>query len=321
MRTVTIGLATLHLGDCRELLPTLAADAIVSDPPYGIAYKSGRSTGGKWDFVRHQGVKIAGDELPFDPAPMVALGLPMILWGANFYSDKLPGAGWLVWDKRPGIEDMKFNRSDAELALNTQSKTVKTFRHLWHGLCRDSEIGKHHHPTQKPVALMQWCIEQLGRPAVICDPYMGSGTTGVAAVTMGLRFIGCEIDPHYFEVAMQRIEDAQRQAQMFALPSNAQVQPPSAEGAKVGLQPLVGLSPMQCELRQKHGTPAEFAAACYRAVPEFISMDEAATAIRNYNAEWHAARPSTPDDYRAELHTADCSDEQCPGCFDAQRPG
>ena len=198
---------TLILGDCLAHLPIIAADFLVTDPPYGIAYKSGGRTGGKWDFVRHQGQTISGDKKPFDPAPMLALGLPFIMWGANFFSDKLPGCGWLVWDKRPGIEDMKFNRSDAEIAANSGSKTVKTFRHLWHGICRDSDVGQHLHPTQKPVPLMAWCMEQARVPvgATVLDPYMGSGTTGIACIRTGRKFIGIERDPKHFETAVQRI--------------------------------------------------------------------------------------------------------------------
>jgi site-specific DNA-methyltransferase (adenine-specific) len=217
MRKEVIGAATLYHGDCREILPTLGAvDAIVTDPPYGIAHKSGGGTGGKWGHVRHQGVTIANDDVPFDPAPLLALGAPLIAWGANFYSDKLPGGGWLVWDKRPGIENMEFNRSDAELAYFSESKTVKTFRHLWHGLCRDTEVGEHLHPTQKPVALMTWCIERLKNPRKILDPYMGAGSTGVAAVVLGREFIGVEIEETYYDIACKRIEDAQRQGRMFA---------------------------------------------------------------------------------------------------------
>ena len=212
-----IGNATLYLGDCRDIIPTLPpVDAVVTDPPYGIAHKSGGGTGGKWGYVRHQGVTIANDDVPFDPAPLLALGVPLIAWGANFYSDKLPGGGWLVWDKRPGIEDMEFNRSDAELAYFSESKTVKTFRHLWHGLCRDTEVGEHLHPTQKPVALMTWCIERLKAPRKILDPYMGAGSTGVAAVGLGREFFGIEMDPNYFDIACRRIEDAQRQGRLIA---------------------------------------------------------------------------------------------------------
>lgn len=214
---VTIGNCRLACGDCREILPTLSpgeVDAVVTDPPYGIGLKTGRTTGGKWANVRHAGVRIAGDDEPFDPSPLLAVGAPMVLWGANFYSDRLPGSGWLVWDKRPGIEDMEWSRSDAELAFISGRKTVKTFRHLWHGLCRGSEVGEHFHPTQKPVALMAWCLAELGVPSggLVLDPYMGSGTTGVACIRDGFRFVGIEKDPGHFETACRRIRRAVSEA-------------------------------------------------------------------------------------------------------------
>ena len=199
----------LWLGDCLDLLPQFeegSVDAVVSDCPYGINHKSGGGTGGKWDFVRHQGVTIFGDDKPFDPSPTLALRVPFILWGANFYSDKIPGCGWLIWDKRPGIEDMQFNRSDSELAAFSESKTVKTFRYLWHGICRDGEVGEHLHPTQKPVALMLWCLSFLPDAETILDPFMGSGTTGVACVRTGRKFLGIEKEPRYFEIACKRID-------------------------------------------------------------------------------------------------------------------
>lgn len=87
------GRVTLYLGDCLPLLATVKADAIISDPPYGIAHKSGGGTGGKWHKVKHQGVTIEGDSEPFDPSPLLRTGLPFVLWGANFFSEKLPGSG------------------------------------------------------------------------------------------------------------------------------------------------------------------------------------------------------------------------------------
>ena len=204
----------LYQGDCLAILPTIpdgSVNAIVTDPPYGINHKSGGGQNGKWHKVRHQGKRIRGDEKPFDPSPLLGLNVPLILWGANFYSDKLPGGGWLVWDKRHGIEEMEFNRSDSELAYYSEGKTVVTFRHLWHGICRATEVGQHLHPTQKPVALMRWCIQKLKlKPgSIILDPYMGSGSTGVAAIAEGMNFIGVELDEEHFRTAQRRIADAQ----------------------------------------------------------------------------------------------------------------
>ncbi len=197
---------TLYCADCRDVLPLLPKVALcLTDPPYGIDHTSGGGTRGKWAYVKHQGVKIAGDAAPFDPSPMLALGVPFIMWGANFCSDKLPGCGWLVWDKRPGIEGMEFNRSDSELAAFSGSKTVKTFRHLWHGLCRATEVGVHLHPTQKPLALMRWCIELSKTTGLILDPYVGSGTTLRAAKDLGRKAIGIEIELKYVEIAAERL--------------------------------------------------------------------------------------------------------------------
>ncbi len=215
------GAVRLILGDCRDILPALGkVDAVVTDPPYGIEHKSGGGTGGKWNYVRHQGVTIAGDAEPFDPAFLLALDIPLVLWGANFYSNRLPGAGWLIWDKRPGIEDMQFNRSDSELAYFSTSKTVKTIRYLWHGICRDGEVGEHWHPTQKPIAVMEKCLSFIDGQTIL-DPFMGSGTTGVAAVKLGRRFIGIEIEPKYFDIACRRIEAATRQPDLFIEPAPA----------------------------------------------------------------------------------------------------
>lgn len=194
---------TIYHGDCREVLPLDGISCVVTDPPYGINHQSGGGTHGKWHFVRHQGVKIHGDTEPFDPS-LIVTDVPVICWGANFYSNRLPGGGWLVWDKREGIEDMQFNRSEAELAFCSELRTVKVFRHLWHGLCRASEVGEHYHPTQKPVVLMKWCLSMMPAGTVL-DPYMGSGPVLIAAKSMGRRAIGIEIEERYCEIAARRL--------------------------------------------------------------------------------------------------------------------
>jgi site-specific DNA-methyltransferase (adenine-specific) len=222
VQTVTIGLATLHLGDCRELLPQLAADAVITDPPYGMRWDTDHSR-----FSRGQnghgeassidwGAPIEGDAVPFDPAPLLRFER-VVMFGSNHYAARLPVGTTLVWIKRSDAGFGSF-LSDAELAWMKGG----------HGIyCRRdtsllAETRNRAHPTQKPVPLMQWCFEVAKVPgdATILDPYMGSGTTGVAAVQTGRRFIGVEIEPRYFEIACERIENAQRQAQMFALPSN-----------------------------------------------------------------------------------------------------
>ena len=221
MNPVIIGNATLYLGDCREILPTLGkVDAVITDPPYGIQWKAvtgapcsirvaGGSYGKDWG-------NIAGDDNPFDPKPW--LGFPsVILWGANYYSSRLPDSGgWLVWDKlRYGTQAIGFSKSAAELAWTNIANIVRVKSIFWDGYRREVEIHQHYHPTQKPVALMSWCIDLAGTAQTILDPFMGSGSTGVAAMQMGRAFIGIELDPRYFDIACRRIEDAQRQDDMF----------------------------------------------------------------------------------------------------------
>ncbi len=227
-RVEHIGDATLYLGDCLDILPTLdRAHALISDPPYGISTNTDRShrcarlSKGAMptDWAPHKAVH--GDDQPFDPAALLDFK-QVVLWGANHYCDKLPGAPhWLVWDKREGTTPD--DNADCELAWTNVRGPARMFRHLWRGLCRRGEeniaSGRQAwrlHPTQKPVALMTWCIQQVGTPAVVIDPYMGSGSTGVAAARMGLQFIGVEIDADYFEVCCERINDAYRQQRLFA---------------------------------------------------------------------------------------------------------
>jgi len=214
-----IGIATLYHGDCLDLMDALlAADAVVADPPYGIDLNSMSGT------YRSRYVKAAdeylveGDDKPFDPEPWLAFP-KTILWGANHFASRLPDARkWIIWDKREGTTPD--NQADCEMAYTNLKGPARLYSQLWRGMCRRGEenISRQGrvHPTQKPVALMMYCIEQCQLPpeSLIVDPYMGSGTTGVAAVRLGHRFIGVEKVRRHFETACTRIEVEQQQCRL-----------------------------------------------------------------------------------------------------------
>lgn len=211
MRCETIGLATLYLGDCREVLPSLPRKAaIVSDPPYGIAYQKGPHGQGAHKRRNHSR-PIIGDDQPFDPAPFLDFA-DVILWGANHFAARLPHGRFMAWDKLAGLAEYD-SFSDAEFAWRKGRGKDRIFSHRWKGIIRDSERReKRVHPTQKPVALMAWCIDSVAPGLAIIDPFMGAGSTGVAAVQAGREFIGCEMDPEFFDAACRRIEAAQAAA-------------------------------------------------------------------------------------------------------------
>lgn len=208
---VTIGDATLYLGDCMDILPTLPkVDAVITDPPYGI-----RRAGQAETFTKNPKHKRKfHDEMGWDNerpstdvfAAMLDAADAHVIWGGNYFADMLPPSmGWLYWDKgQPGL-----SMSDGELAWTSMHKALRSI------VCNRSALIGSEHPTQKPVRLMTWCINQAGNPQTILDPFMGSGTTGVAAVQMGRQFIGIEREPKYFEIACKRIEQATRQEDMF----------------------------------------------------------------------------------------------------------
>lgn len=228
MRTERIGDATLYLGDSFDMLELRDVDAVVTDPPWGASTKCNaqrftRRNQVWWDnhdtskIVAH--ADLTGDNRPFDPRPFVRK--ETILWGANWFAERLPpSGGWLVWDKRKGVEDMAekgWPLGEAEMAWTNVIGAPRVFRNLWAGLLRTSEKGEHFHPTQKPIALMEWCLQFVDAD-LICDPFMGSGTTGLACARLGRRFIGCEIEERYFDIACRRIEEAQRQPDLFVPP-------------------------------------------------------------------------------------------------------
>lgn len=223
-RVEHIGSATLYLGDCRDVLPDLQRDAaIISDPPYGIDYNHsgahGRFNGvGVTKAARVRGnYPIVGDAEPFDPAHLLGFE-QVIIWGADHFYPRLPDSGrWLAFDKLAGMEPWD-SFSDVELAWHSKEGAARIFSMKWKGIACDKQgenNGLREHPTQKPIRLMEWCIKEAHCPVVVVDPYMGSGTTGIAARRLGCRFIGIEIHEPYFDIACRRIEEAQRQGDLL----------------------------------------------------------------------------------------------------------
>ncbi len=212
---VTIGAATLYLGDCRDILPTLGkVDAVVTDPPYGLGEAAGKNASRSNIAPAKDYGHDEWDNVPVGPDLMGqvrAAGRWNVIFGGNYYD--CPAAScWLVWDKENGTNDF----ADCELAWTNLPKAVRRIRYMWNGMIRANGEERGDHPTQKPVGVMRWCISHLPEPNnSILDPFMGSGTTGVAAVQMGRKFIGIEREPKYFDIACKRIEDAQRQGDMF----------------------------------------------------------------------------------------------------------
>lgn len=201
---------TLYHADCRDVLPLLApgsVEAVVTDPPYGIAHKCNFGERGRSVLAACNNYEdVYDDDKPFDPSHLLALNLPTILWGGNHFASKLPdSSGWLVWDKdRPDDLD----QSTCELAWTNYVKGVRRFKHLWNGMMKASERGLSYHPTQKPVALFAWIIETFAPFGGILDPYMGAGPCGVACAHKGRSYIGIEIVEEYCEIAARRIEAA-----------------------------------------------------------------------------------------------------------------
>ena len=195
---------TLYLGDCRDILPTLPKhDALVTDPPYGIG-----------NFVQISG-NVRGEAVTWNevtPPPeffsMVSeICRHRIIWGANYFNCFEGGA--LIWIKNQPMPNM----SQAEIASVNWGKKVSLINLTWTNYVNNKATD---HPCERPVALYQWCIKQIpSLPDTVLDPYMGSGSVGVAAVQMGRKFTGIEISERYFDIACRRIDEALRQPDML----------------------------------------------------------------------------------------------------------
>jgi hypothetical protein len=194
-----------------RLLADIRPDVIYADPPYGVAVQisDGKMHGKAWG-LRNSFKPITGDESTTTAMESAKLLLSLfpaaahVWWGGNHYASVLPDSScWLVWDKETGSNDF----GDAELAWTNQKTAVRLFRHQWSGMLKASEHGERRvHPTQKPVALACWCLEKYA--GHVLDPFLGSGTTLIAAESLGRRCFGMEVEPGYCDVVLARWEQA-----------------------------------------------------------------------------------------------------------------
>lgn len=207
-----IGDATLYLGDCLDILPTLdKVDAVVTDPNYGIGENSTKVASrvnlakpidyGDFDW----------DQQPCSPQAICLMRSAsqwQIIFGGNFF-DLPPASCWLIWDK-----ENSGDFADAEMAWTNLKKAIRLKRYMWNGMIK-AKPEPRFHPTQKPLEVIKWCILHLpDNSETILDPFMGSGTTGVACMNLGRKFIGIEIEPKYFDIACERIEMAYKQGRL-----------------------------------------------------------------------------------------------------------
>ena len=203
-RIETIGNCTLYLGDCREILPLLPkVDLVLTDPPYGIGISKQLFTG-----QRKRMEKLDWDnEAPDFIADIISIGENAIVWGGNYFSLP-PSRGWLSWfkpDAPPSMAHFELAWTSFDANCRQLSQSISA-----------TNPERVDHPTQKPLRLIEWCIGLAKNPSTVADPFMGSGTTGVACANMGKTFYGIEREPKYFDIACKRIEQAYAQQRLFA---------------------------------------------------------------------------------------------------------
>lgn len=201
-----IGDCTLYRGDCLDIMPTLGTvDAVVTDPPYGVGENHKKVASREKSAKPVDYGEFSWDNKPCSPeiiALIRSISDKQIIFGGNYFALP-PTSCWLVWDKQNGSNDF----ADCELAWTNLQKAVRRIYWRWNGMIRKGNDVRQH-PTQKPVGVMEWCLGFLLDSQTILDPLMGSGTTGVACVNLGRKFIGIELDQKYFDIACKRIEGA-----------------------------------------------------------------------------------------------------------------
>lgn len=196
---------TIYNADCRDILPHLEpVDLVLTDPPYGISHPTNYAERGRGNLAQCTDyAPVFDDDKQFDPTQLLGIGKAHCFFGGNYFNLP-PVSGWIVWDKERPHE---LDQATAELAWTDFVKGVRVFRYLWHGMLKAGEHGQNFHPTQKPIALMQWILNlRWTPPGTVLDPYMGAGSTIRAAKDLGRRAIGIEIEEKYCEVAVRRLQ-------------------------------------------------------------------------------------------------------------------
>ena len=216
---VIIGDCTLYCGDSLEILPQLEkVDAVVTDPPYGINENSKKAASrGNLAKPKDYG-EFFWDKKPIDEKTIKILkniSKHQIIFGGNFFDGLGKTSCWLIWDKQNGNNDF----ADCEMAWTNLNKAVRRIYWRWNGMIRKGHEERFH-PTQKPLGVISWCLSFIDDDQTILDPFMGSGTTGVACVKKGKKFVGIELDKKYFDIACKRIETAYKQPDLFIEPKS-----------------------------------------------------------------------------------------------------
>lgn len=214
---VTIGAATLYQGDCREILPTIGkVDAVVTDPPFGIEFETGhRAEGTPW-----QGTILHDNDVATrDDALFLLKDIPALVFGSRRRPMPLGTRMVLIWDKGPalgmGALDLPWKPSFEEIYVLGKGffghrDGAVIYCPPVQSMAKNGRV----HPNEKPVRLLEMLLRKCP-PGRVCDPFMGSGSSGLACLKAERPFIGIELDPRYFDIACKRIEEAQRQSDLF----------------------------------------------------------------------------------------------------------
>ena len=203
-------------------MPDKSVDLVVTDPPYGINIASNGKVGGVDSITKKAKLTDYGvctwDK--FIPSreyfqEMMRISKNQIIFGGNYFVEHLYNSPcWLVWDK--GNEGTVF--ADCELAWTSFKSAVRKYKYTWNGMIQENMRNKEQrfHPTQKPIGLFEWILDNYSDPnSIILDPFLGSGTTAIAAHNTGRKFIGIEKEQRYVEIAKKRLEQAQAQQSLF----------------------------------------------------------------------------------------------------------